>query len=119
MYIHDLPAGTPAANWVVPVDNVTQNYKALFSAVFPQLETITDINTAYDAARPVRFIGAGSGVSNAPASSAILMGIEINYSANYRLQIVGRANSSSWPVYTRHYNSTNGWSDWKQFTMVS
>lgn len=118
MYIHDLPTGTPADTWLVPMDDGTQNYKVPFTAFFPPLETVTDWNTEYDETRRVRFLSAYN-ATNAPASSAHIMGIELNRSATQRVQIVSRSNSSSWLIYQRHYNGSSGWSDWKAVTMAS
>lgn len=76
------------------------------------LESISDWNTAYDSAKPLRFLSAWN-ASNAPESSANIVGIEFNINSSNRTQFVFRTNSGAGRngVFVRHC-VRDTWDNW-------
>ena len=84
----------------------------LVNGIFLGLESITDWNTSYDSTKPLRFLKAWN-ASNAPESSANIVGIEFNINATNRTQFVFRTNSGAGRngVFVRHCVG-NTWDNW-------
>lgn len=119
-------AGTPDSIFVRHAPNGTWGAWVAYdfdgSGYTPEVEHVTDWNTASIDDKPVRFLYGNSATAHSPRSG-VFLGIELNYNGTgvvldeYRVQILFDASSedgaSYTPSYVRHYIDFEGWTEWR------